>query len=464
MGGLFSALQNASTALGVFSQALGVDQSNVANASTPGYAAQRATISPIDLSGDGTSDDFVTVSSSGNAFTDATVRAASSQASESQTQASLLSPVNQLFDITGSTGILAAFQQFSTAFSNLSASPNDPTLGAAALSAAGNVASAFQNVANNLESQSTQLNTSVQSTTAQINTLAANISQLNVQRAASPQANPAAEANLRSDLDQLSSLVDINVTTAPDGTVSVLAGGQLPLVLGDQSYTLSANLSAAPGSQISSSAGGNSPVAFSGQLGALLLTQNGTISPLLGANGQPGSLNTLAAGFASQVNTLLSSGVTASGAAGVPIFTYDTAANATDVAQTLTLDPSVTADQLGLATTGANPQSNGVANALAALPGSTANPIQGLSAEGFFGSIAASVGQQLSDVNTASTADQTTLTSAQAARQQQSGVSLDQEAANITAYQRSYEANAQVVSILNQLTQDVINMGTPSGG
>ena len=156
--------------------------------------------------------------------------------------------------------------------------------------------------------------------------------------------------------------------------------------------------------------------------------------------------------------------VTASGAAGVPIFTYNTAANATDVAQTLTLDPSVTADQLGLATTGANPQSNGVANALAALPGSTANPIQGLSAEGFFGSIAASVGQQLSDANTASTADQTTLTSAQAARQQQSGVSLDQEAANITAYQRSYEANAQVVTILDQLTQDTINMGTPSAG
>lgn len=464
MGGLFSALQNASTALGVFSQALGVDQSNVANASTPGYAAQRAAISPIDLSGDGTSDDFVTVSSSGNAFTDATVRAASSQASESQTQASLLSPLNQLFDITGSTGILAAFQQFSTAFSNLSASPNDPTPGAAALTAAGSVASAFRNVANNLQSQSTQLNTSLQSTTAQINTLAANISQLNVQKAASAAENPAIDANLRSDLDQLSSLVDINVTSGADGSVTVLAGGQLPLVIGNQSYTLSANLSAAPGSQISSSAGGNSPVSFSGQLGAILQTQNGTISPLLGANGQPGSLNTLAAGFASQVNTLLSSGVTASGAAGVPILTYDTAANATDVAQTLALDPSVTPDQLGLATTGANPQSNGVANALAALPGSTAYPIQGFSAEGFFGSLAAGLGQQLSDANTASTSDQVTLTAAQAARQQQSGVSLDQEAANITAYQRSYEANAQVVSILNQLTQDVINMGTPSGG
>jgi len=466
MSGLLSALQTASTALDVFSQALGVDQANVANVSTPGYAAQRANILPIDLSGNGASgSDFVTVSSSGNAFADATVQAASSQASESQTQASQLSPVNQLFDITGSSGILAAFQQFSTAFSNLSASPNDPTLGALALTAAGNVASAFQTVAAALGNQSTQVASGIQSTTAQINTLSANIAQLNVQTAASPQVNPARDANLRSDLDQLSSLVDITVTTAPNGSVSVLAGGQLPLVIGAQSYTLSANTSAAPGSQVSSSAGGNSPSSFSGQLGALLQTQNGTIAQLLGGNGQPGSLNTLAAGFASRVNTLLSSGVTGTGAAGIPIFTYD-AVNPANAAATLAIDPAVTAGQLGLATTGAAAQSNGVANQLAALPGSTAvaDQIGGLSAVGFFGSIATSVGQQLSDANTASTANQTTLTTAQTNRQQQSGVSLDQEAATITAYERAYQANAQVVTILNQLTEDAINLGVPSSG
>jgi flagellar hook-associated protein 1 FlgK len=64
-----------------------------------------------------------------------------------------------------------------------------------------------------------------------------------------------------------------------------------------------------------------------------------------------------------------------------------------------------------------------------------------------FGSIAASVGQQLSDAETASTSDQATFTSAQTNRQQQIGVSLNQEAANITTYQRDYGANAQVVSI-----------------
>jgi len=464
MGGLFSSLNTASTALGVLSQALGVDQSNIANASTPGYAAQRVNILPISTSGTENSSDFITITSSGNAFTDAVVQAASSQASASQTQAAQLSPINQLFDITGSTGVLAAFQQFSTAFSNLSVTPNDSTAGAAALTAAGNVASAFQTIAASLDSQGSQVAASIQSTTAQINALSANISQLNIQTASSTQENPATDANLRSDLDQLSSLVDITTTTAPNGSVSVLAGGQLPLVLGDQSYALSVNPTAAPGSQVSSAAGGNSPASFSGQLGALLQTQNGTIAPLIGGNGiggngQTGSLNTLAKGFADLVNTALSSGTNAAGKAGVPIFTY----NAANPAGTLALDPTVTASQLGLATA---TESNGVANQLAALPGSTAaaDQIDGQSAEGLFASIAASAGQQLSDANTASTADQATLTTAQTNRQQQSGVSLDQEATNITDYERSYEASAQVVSILAQLTEDTINIGTPSTG
>ncbi len=458
MSSLISALQTASAAMEAFSSALGVDQTNVANASTPGYAALTPNILPIDLSGDGANaSDFLSVSSTDSAFADATVRAASSQAAASQTEAQQLSPVNQLFDITGQTGILAAFQQFSTAFANLSVTPNDPTLGADALAAAGSVASAFQSTAAGLESQQTQTDSSIQSTVSQINTLASKIAQLNVQAAGAqqPQTNPDIAASLSSDLDQLSSLVDINVTTDPaTGAVSVLAGGELPLVLGDQSFALSADPAAAAGSQIASSAGGNSPTTFSGQLGALLQVQNGTLGQLLAPTGGAGSLNTLASGFATMVNTLLTSGVTTAGAPGVPIFDIADPVNA---ASTLTVDPTVTASDLGLGTA---TESNGIANQLAALPASTApaDQIGGLSAEGLFGSIAASVGQSLSDAETQSTADQTTLTSAQADRTQISGVSLNQEAVNITAYQRSYDAAAQVVSILNQLTSEEVNI------
>src|SRR5271168_3130762 len=106
MGGLFSALNTAATALDVYSQSLGIDQQNVANASTPGYAAQSATNVPVGIAGSASANgDYITVTSSSNAFADAAVQAASSQASESQTSAQQLSPINQLFDITGSSGI-----------------------------------------------------------------------------------------------------------------------------------------------------------------------------------------------------------------------------------------------------------------------------------------------------------------------------------------------------------------------
>jgi flagellar hook-associated protein 1 FlgK len=249
------------------------------------------------------------------------------------------------------------------------------------------------------------------------------------------------------------------VTQNADGTVNVLAGGSIPIVLGDQAYTLTANLTAAPGSQITSSGGGSSPSSFSGTLGGLVDTLNNTITPILGGNGQAGSLNTLAQGFASTVNSLLTSGVTSTGAAGVPIFTYDIT-NASDVAASLSVDPSVTTDQLAVATTGASASSNGVANQLAELAGTSnsANQIDGQSPQDYYSSIAQSVGQQLSDATAQSTSDQTTLTSAQASQTSVEGVSLDQEAISITADQRAWEAAAKLVTVLDNLTLDSVNL------
>ena len=239
MNGLFSALESAAGALGAYSQALGVEESNIANASAPGYAAQRANIVPLNTPGNNsTAADTVMVTSSGDAFADALVRAASSQASASQTKVTQLTPINQQFDITGQTGILAAFQQFSKAFASLAVTPNDATAGSIALHAAGQVAAAFQNVAAGLDTQKQQLATQMQNTVLNINNLAANIAQLNAQAAASQHVIPSVDAGLRNDLDQLSSLVDVSVSTAPNGTVSVLVGGQIALVLGDHAYTL----------------------------------------------------------------------------------------------------------------------------------------------------------------------------------------------------------------------------------
>jgi flagellar hook-associated protein 1 len=43
-----------------------------------------------------------------------------------------------------------------------------------------------------------------------------------------------------------------------------------------------------------------------------------------------------------------------------------------------------------------------------------------------------------------------------------SGVSLDEEAANLALYQRSYQAMAQVASVVNDLMLAAINLGDSS--
>src|SRR5580700_1173218 len=177
MSGLLTSLQGVSSALSAFTQALSADQANVSNASAPGYAAVRAVINPVGFFGNGSGADTVVLQSTGSAQADAIVQAATSQASDSQTQTQQLSAVNQQFSITGNTGILAAFQQFSSAFATLSVTPGDASAGAAALASAQGVAAAFNSVAQNLASQSQSIQSSAQSTVSQINDLAGQIAQ-----------------------------------------------------------------------------------------------------------------------------------------------------------------------------------------------------------------------------------------------------------------------------------------------
>jgi flagellar hook-associated protein 1 FlgK len=456
MSGLMSSLQTANSALRAFSTALGVDSTNVSNSATPGYMAQRATINPIGNGGSSGGIDSVTITSTGSARADATVQAASTQAGWSSTQVAQLTPLNANFDITGESGILAAFQQFSSAYANAAADPTNQPLRSIALQSADAVATAFQSAATSLGSVQAQANLNVKDTVTQINALANQIQQINAGASLPSSNDGAAETQMRNALDQLSSLVDITAQQNPNGTVNVLVGGQIPLVQGDQVFPLTVSTSSS-GNQISAAGWNDATSVLGGQLGSLLQVTNSTIPAILGSSTQQGSLNTLAQSFADSVNSLFTSGQNADGTPGTALFTYDASNGGANVAGSLTVDPSVTADQLAL---GNATQSNGVANSLAQLAATTdpTQQINGLSPQDYFAQIASGIGQQLSTATSQASADQTNLTSAQAARQQQSGVSLDTEAINITADERAYEASAQLVSIINQLTEEEVQI------
>jgi len=200
-----------------------------------------------------------------------------------------------------------------------------------------------------------------------------------------------------------------------------------------------------------------------GQLGGILTVLNQTLPAIEGDSTQLGSLNQLAQSFADKVNTTLSSGNVTDGPpvqSGSNLFSY----NATSAAASLSVASGATAAGLA-AIAPANPTAtpptsevgNGTALALAGLS-TAANGIDGQSFSQYFGNIAAGVGSALSSATTAQTEQTSLLAQAQSLRATAQGVDLNQEAVTVTELQTSIDAAGKVFSVIDQLTQTIINL------
>ena len=145
--------------------------------------------------------------------------------------------------------------------------------------------------------------------------------------------------------------------------------------------------------------------------------------------------------------------------AGVPLFKYDTS-NITNVAKTLSVDPTVTPSQLAAISPGPPQVANGVPLAFSQLatPLAAADEINGVSYSEFYGNMAANIGSQLQSAKNGEQVQQSLLAQARDQRQQLSGVSLDQEAMILVEFQRAYQANSRFITVLDQLTLDTINI------
>ena len=169
--------------------------------------------------------------------------------------------------------------------------------------------------------------------------------------------------------------------------------------------------------------------------------------------------------FADRVNQLLTSGNISDGPppqTGVPLFTYD-AANPTNVAQTISVNPAATADQLAAIDPGPPEVANGIPLALSQLatPQSAQDEIDGQSYMEFYGNMASAIGRRLQDATNDQQASQASVAQAKNLRQQQSGVDLDAEAVTLLQFQRAYDANSRLISILNELSQEAVNLLAP---
>jgi flagellar hook-associated protein 1 FlgK len=469
MGNLFSALNSAASAIEAFQQSIDVTQNNVANANSPGYAKQVPVLQSVDYPTANVFSGGVTevTQDSRSQLADTAVRQQLSLLGQFQQLQTSLAPLQNVLDVSASSAIPSALNQLFQSFSQWSSQPGNAAFQTAVLNAAQQTAAAFQQVAGQLAQVRSGADQSVQSTVDRINQDAAKIQAYNVAVAKQPNPSPGQSAQLETTLEDLSGLADVQVLPGVGGTVTVLLGGQTPLVIGNQVDALQVQSDVAnavtspPNVKIVDSNGADvTSQVSSGGLFALLNVRNNLIPSMAGGGTQTGDLNTLAKGLADTVNKLLVQGSTTATPpfqAGSPLFTYN-AASASGIAASLQVNPAMTISQLAPTDPGPPTVSNGIALKLAGLDSDPAGQINGLSFSQFFGSMAAKVGSAASDASTNASAQTQLVTQTRQLQQQLSGVSIDEEAVRLIQLQSAFGAASKVVTIVDQLTQALMDM------
>jgi flagellar hook-associated protein 1 FlgK len=338
-------------------------------------------------------------------------------------------------------------------FSSLTALTGDPSNTATrqgVLSAAQMLAAQFNSAANQVTQISTSLDQQVGSVLSQVNSLTATIAKLNGEiEAVSPNADAGTLEDQRQQaIAQLSQYTGLNrISTERNGITLTTNSGQV-LVAGSNSYALrtaqiggTTHVLTSSGQDITSGISG-------GQLGGIIDARDVQLPGVMS------QLDTLANAIATNVNSVNAAGLDGYGNPGSGLFTV-----AGCVAGSAASIAVAAADPMMIAAAGAGEGNLGSSNAQALADLSTAAIVGGTTTSSYYATFLAQVGTSAANASSDSTQQQAMLTQLTTLRDTVSGVSLDDEAASLTKYQRSYQAAAQVFSIVNTLMASAINMG-----
>jgi len=458
MSSLNASLATALSGLIAEQGALAATTNNVANVNTPGYSRQVPNlvssdpiiVDPLTL---GTGVTLQSIDSIRDPILESRIQ------QETQTQGqlgALVSALNQtqVNFTTGSGDVGTAITNFFNSINELSTNPSDLSVRQGVLTAAGNLATSFNNTANNLTQQQSSLDLNVVQTVGQINQLTQQIAQLNGQ--ISNRQNVGESAGSFVDqrqvaIDQLSSLVDVSVIPS-DHTLTLTTANGAPLVIGQQSFQLQAQTTPSGLHDVYSQGADITTQITSGQLGGTIQARDQQIPAI------QTQLDTLAAGLANSVNAVQAGGFDLKGVAGTNLFNPPPASGNGAAAS---LSVAITDPSLIAASSDGTAGSNGNAEALYAL--SSQAIIAGQSPTGYYSGIVFNVGNDAANATADQTASSQVLQQLNDQRASISGVSLDQEAANLVQFQNAYTASAEVVTAINNMMNAVIQMSTLTG-
>ncbi len=467
MGTINAAFSITAQALDADQSALNVVANNVASANTPGYTTETPDWQqnqPIDIDGVllGQGAQETGATSQRDRVLEERLDQQQQQASASGVRLTALNTMEALFtpdsgSSSSSAGDIGSdITNFFDSFGSLEANPTDNALRQNVLSTAQTLAGDISNAAASLNSQRSALDQEAAGVASQVNSLTSSLAQLNTEiQSESPNSDAGTlEDQRQQDLSQLSQLIGINqVTTENNGLSITTASGQL-LVSEGQSFQLTTGVVNGVtdffvnGTDITSQLeqGG-------GELGGYLTARDTDIPSVLN------SLDQLAYGISTEVNALNNTGTDLDGATGTaaaPLYIFNQPTAVAGSAQAMSV---VMTDPNQIAAAGAGDATGDNSNAVAMANLANQTIVGGQTPTDFFSNFVTQLGSTVSQVQTENTAQNASVTQLQTQNDALSSVNLNDQASDMTVLERSYQAAAQVFSMLDTIMASALNLG-----
>jgi flagellar hook-associated protein 1 FlgK len=455
----FQGIESSRRALNAFQRSLDTTGLNIANVNTKGFSRQRAELGVstpntyvagrnISI---GSGVNLVQISRSRDTFLESRRQDVNGDQGRSEAGLSLLERVQSSFIDVSGKGISSALDSFYNSWSSLANDPSSTTNRQQVLSSARDLSTKVRTAYSDLKSVSDSQTKAVSDTISQIQSYADQIGKLNADIRAN-MAGGGLPNDLMDQRDQavaeLSKLVNIDTNLGSDNSLSVFVGS-LPLVdqVGSRPFPTSFDSAT---STVNDGGSINWPISggyLKGQFDGL-----GDVATYMT------QLDNLANTLRSQVNSLHTSGVTNSGAVG-GFFFSDNATTPILGAANLYVDSSLDANPALLVTGTTSAAGDGtIATAMSKLRDQSVAGLGSQTTRGYFSTLLSTVGR---DIATAQNDRDTAYALGEQVESQiqdVSGVNLDDELANLQQFQRSYQASAKVLSMMDEMLGDLINM------
>jgi flagellar hook-associated protein 1 FlgK len=474
MLGLFGALSLGTRALAAQRQGVEVAGHNLANVNNSAYARQRVSIQST-ASSDGFTDpvgsgaEVVAIRQIRDQILDGQVIAEGGVSGSLEAQQRALKTAQSLLGQSidrGNTGaggtsaadgvgggqqLAAGLTDFFNSFASLAAQPASMPEREITLRRAAALAAQFPALDNRLSTLSTQLDESLDTDLKSANALLSDIARLNGQISRTEAVSGGSANDLRDQrqakLESLSGVIGFDSIESSDGSVGIVVGG-VSLVTSDvREKTLETFTNSDGDRMIRASGTTDALVITSGRVHGTLDARDGGLKNLRSG------INDLAKSLIDEVNALHTAGFALDGSTGRAFFLGSSAADIR-VNQALLDNPS-SLQVSGSATARGD---NRVAKALSQLGNQPIAALDGQTLGNAYNRIVGRLGEDLSSVNQQLADQKVVAELLKGQRDSVSGVSIDEEMADLTRFQRGYQASAKLINTIDEMMDTTLSL------